>query len=99
MVIREDTPVQRRTPLTRDRVLAVAIELADRGGVEALSMRKLGQELGVDAMVLYRPVRNKDDLLDGLLEAILRQVEHPTPGDDWKAIVRAQAMGARTDSM
>jgi len=95
VVIREDTPVQRRTPLTRERVLAVAIELADRGGVEALSMRKLGQELGVDAMALYRHVRNKDDLLDGLLEAILRQVEPPAPGDDWKSTVRAQAMSAR----
>ena len=57
--------VERRTPLNRDRVLQVAIELADRDGLEALSMRKLGQELGVDAMALYRHVRNKDDLTTG----------------------------------
>ena len=95
MVIREDTPVQRRAPVTRERVLQVAIELADRGGVEALSMRKLGQELGVDAMALYRHVRNKDDLLDGLVEAILGQIEPPARTDDWKATVRSQAMAAR----
>jgi AcrR family transcriptional regulator len=96
VVIREDTPVRRRAPLSRERVLLVAIELADRGGVEALSMRKLGQELGVDAMALYRHVRNKDDLLDGLVEAILGQIEQPARGDDWKATVRSQAMNARS---
>jgi AcrR family transcriptional regulator len=95
VVIREDTPVQRRVPLTRERVLHVAIELADRGGVEALSMRKLGQELGVDAMALYRHVRNKDDLLDGLVEAILGQIALPARSEDWRATVRAQAMSAR----
>ena len=63
--------VERRAPLNRDRVLHVAMELADRDGFEALSMRKLGQELGVDAMALYRHVRNKDDLFDGLIELIV----------------------------
>src|SRR5262245_9816097 len=58
-------------------------------------MRKLGQELGVDAMALYRHVRNKDDLLDGLVESILGQIEQPPRGDDWKATIRAQAMSAR----
>ena len=88
-------PTDRRLPLTRDRVLQVAVELADRGGIEALSMRKLGQELGVDAMALYRHVRNKDDLLDGLVEVIVGQIDHPEPGDAWKASLRAQAMAAR----
>ena len=60
--------VERRAPLTRERVLRAAIELADRDGLEALSMRKLGQELGVDAMALYRHVRSKDDLFDGIIE-------------------------------
>jgi AcrR family transcriptional regulator len=86
---------ERRTPLTRDRVLAAAVDLADRGGFEGLSMRKLGQELGVDAMALYRHVRGKDDLLDGLVEVIVGQIEGPFPADDWKVALRAQAMAAR----
>ena len=85
----------RRPPLTRERVLQVAVELADRGGIEALSMRKLGQELGVDAMALYRHVRNKDDLLDGLVEVIVGQVEHPQGNGDWKATLRQRALAAR----
>ena len=67
-------------PLTRERVLRVAVELADRGGIEALSMRKLGQELGVDAMALYRHVRNKDDLLDGIVEVDRRRDRPAAPG-------------------
>jgi AcrR family transcriptional regulator len=86
---------ERRTPLTRDRVLQAAVDLADRGGNEALSMRKLGQELGVDAMALYRHVRGKDDLLDGLVEVIIGQIERPTPSGDWKTSLRQQAMAAR----
>ena len=86
---------ERRTPLTRDRVLAAAVDLADRGGYEGLSMRKLGQELGVDAMALYRHIRGKDDLLDGLVEVIVGQIEAPSPAGDWKATLRAQAMAAR----
>lgn len=76
-------------------MLEVAVELADRGGIEALSMRKLGQELGVDAMALYRHVRNKDDLLDGLVEVIIGRIERADPSGDWKASLRAQAMAAR----
>ena len=85
----------RRKPLTRDRVLQVAVELADRGGIEALSMRKLGQELGVDAMALYRHVRNKDDLLDGLVEVIVGQIDRPFVAGNWKAVLRQQALAAR----
>jgi AcrR family transcriptional regulator len=86
---------ERRAPLTRERVLRAAVDLADRGGVEALSMRKLGQELSVDAMALYRHVRNKDDLLDGLVEVIVEQIEGPFSAEDWKAAIREQAMAAR----
>jgi AcrR family transcriptional regulator len=89
------TTAERRTPLTRNRVLGAAVDLADRGGYEGLSMRKLGQELGVDAMALYRHVRGKDDLLDGLVEVIIGQIVRPLPADDWKAALRAQAMAAR----
>jgi AcrR family transcriptional regulator len=72
-----------------------AVGVADRGGLDGLSMRKLGQELGVDAMALYRHVRNKDDLLDGLVEAIVGQIDRPQPGDEWQATLRGQAMAAR----
>jgi AcrR family transcriptional regulator len=91
----ERTPVERRTPLSRDRVLAAAVEAADAGGYEALSMRRLGQELGVEAMALYRHVRDKADLLDGLVEVIVRQVPISSPGEDWKAALREQLMAAR----
>jgi AcrR family transcriptional regulator len=57
-----------RTPLRRERVLRAAVDLAGTGGVEALSMRRLAQELGVEAMSLYRHVRNKGDLVDGMVD-------------------------------
>ena len=88
---------ERRTPLTRERVLQVAIELADRDGLDALSMRKLGQELGVDAMALYRHVRSKDDLFDGIIEVIVSEIERPRAAEavDWKTRLREQVMAAR----
>ena len=86
---------ERRQPLHRDRVLQVAIDLADRNGLEALSMRKLGQELGVEAMALYRHVRSKDDLFDGIAELIVDEIDRPDPTGDWKADLRAQVMAAR----
>jgi AcrR family transcriptional regulator len=94
--IRAEAGTETRTPLNRERVLRAAVDLADRGGIEALSMRKLGQELRVDAMALYRHVRSKDDLLDGLVEVIVGQIEGPFPAEDWKAALREQAMAART---
>lgn len=86
---------QRREPLTKERVLRAAVDLADRGGIDALSMRKLGQQLGVDAMALYRHVRNKDDILDGAIDAVVAEIELPHPGEDWKAALRQQIMAAR----
>jgi AcrR family transcriptional regulator len=71
------------------------VDLADRGGIEALSMRKLGQELGVDAMAIYRHVRSKDDMLDGVVEVIVSEMDGPVAGQDWKASLRQQAMAAR----
>jgi AcrR family transcriptional regulator len=95
MVTREAATTERRAPLTRDRVLRTAIELVDRDGIESLSMRRLGQELGVDAMALYRHVQNKDDLLDGIVEMIVGQIERPSPNADWETTLREQAMAAR----
>ena len=96
MAIEEAATAEPRTPLTRERVLRAAIGLADRDGIEALTMRKLGQELAVDAMAMYRHVRGKDDLLDGVVELIVGEIEQTPATSDWKASLRGQAMAART---
>jgi len=83
-----------RLPLSRDRVLSAAIGLADEAGIESLSMRKLGQALGVEAMSLYNHVANKDEILNGIVEIVLDEFELPTPGADWKAALRRTAMSA-----
>lgn len=84
-----------RLPLTRDRVLRTALEVADRDGIESLSMRKLGRELGVEAMSLYNHVADKDDLLDGLADIVVAEIEVPPIADDWRAAVRRRAISAR----
>jgi len=86
---------QPRLPLTRERVLRTAIELADRDGIESLSMRKLGRVLGVEAMSLYNHVASKDDLLDGLADIIVGEIEVPSNGGEWKADMRRRAISAR----
>jgi AcrR family transcriptional regulator len=90
-----DASGQPRAALTRERVLHAAITIADRAGIDALSMRKLGQELGVEAMSLYNHVANKDDLLDGMLDVLVSEIEPPASGDDWKAALRERALAAR----
>jgi AcrR family transcriptional regulator len=95
VVIEAGPSAERRTPLTRERVLQAAVDLADRGGIEALSMRKLGQELDVEAMALYRHVRNKDDILDGIVDVIVGEIDVPEPGDDWKDTLRHRVVAAR----
>ena len=83
-----------RTPLSRERVLHAAIALADEGGIESLSMRKLGQELGVEAMSLYNHVANKDDIQNGIVEIVLGEIEVPAGGADWKAALRQTAISS-----
>lgn len=83
-----------RPPMSRERVLETAIGLADRGGIGALSMRKLAQELGVEAMTLYHYVANKDEILDGIVDMVVSEMELPPPGPDWKAAVRHTSMSA-----
>jgi AcrR family transcriptional regulator len=78
-----------RKPLTRERILEAALGLVDADGIEALSMRKLGHALGFEAMSLYNHVTNKDDLLDGMLDLVLAEMEPPTPGDGLAGIRRA----------
>jgi AcrR family transcriptional regulator len=95
VVIEAGATTERRTPLTRERVLQAAVDLADRGGIEAVSMRKLGQELDVEAMALYRHVRNKDDILDGIVNVIVEQIDAPDGGDDWRITLRRRVVAAR----
>src|SRR3954447_23718879 len=67
-----------RPPLSRERILHAALRIADESGVETLTMRRLGEELGFEAMSLYRHVANKDDVLDGLIDLVLAETEPPT---------------------
>jgi AcrR family transcriptional regulator len=89
------TGPERRPQLTRERVMAAAIELADRDGIESISMRKLAQELGVEAMSLYTHVRNKNDLLDGMADAVISQIPMSADDADWKTSLRRMALAAR----
>ncbi len=84
-----------RVPLNRERVLRAALALADESGIEALTMRKLGQALGVEAMSLYNHVANKDELLDGLVDIVFSEIDLPCDGGDWKAAMRQRAISAR----
>lgn len=95
MSSRSEKSVEPRIGLTRERVLLAAINLADKGGVEAMSMRKLGQELGVEAMSLYNHVRNKDDIVDGLIDVIFGEIGLPPRGVGWKTAMRQRAISAR----
>ena len=90
--LRATTP---RAPLTRERVLQAAVELADRGGIDELSMRKLGQELGVEGMALYRHVRNKDEILDGIVDVVVGEVVSPAPASNWMTSIRQLSLAAR----
>jgi AcrR family transcriptional regulator len=73
-------------------VLAKALALADREGIESLTMRRLGESLGVEAMSLYNHVENKDDVLRGILDLVLGEIEFPARGGDWAAAARAAAV-------
>lgn len=84
-----------RRPLTRDRVLRTALALADENGIESLTMRRLGQALGVEAMSLYNHVANKDQLLDGMVDLVFGEIGLPSADDDWKPAMRRRAISAR----
>jgi AcrR family transcriptional regulator len=81
-----------RIPLSRDRVLRAGVELADEGGLESLSMRRLAQQLGVEAMSLYHHVRNKQDLLGGMLDFVYSEIQAPSSEGDWRAAMRCTAI-------
>ncbi|HEV8220477.1 MAG TPA: TetR/AcrR family transcriptional regulator C-terminal domain-containing protein [Streptosporangiaceae bacterium] len=85
----------RRAPLNRDRVLRAAVALADGSGIDAISMRKLAQHLGVVPMALYKHVANKEELLDGMVEAVIGEIEPPAAGAGWRDAVRQRVLSAR----
>ena len=79
------TKTEPRVPLSRARALSAAVALADAEGLESLTMRKLAQDLGVEAMSLYHHVKNKTDILDGMVEMVFGEIELPSYRGDWKA--------------
>ena len=83
----------KRTPLSRERILEAAIRLADESGIEALTMRKLARELGVEAMSLYNHVPNKGALVDAMADAVMAEIELPETAE-WRAAIRQCAISA-----
>ena len=84
-----------RVRLNRDRVLHTAIALADTAGIEALTMRRLGEELGVEAMSLYNHVANKDDLLYGMIDRVYSEIDLPSHEEEWKTALRKRSISFR----
>jgi AcrR family transcriptional regulator len=100
MATQTDPSAEPRVPLSRERVLHAAIGLADAAGIESLSMRKLGQELGVEAMSLYNHVANKEDVLDGMVDIVVGEIndvvgEIDVTSVDWKTALRRRILSAR----
>ncbi len=82
--------------LNREQVVQAAVALADAHGLDALTMRRLGEALGVEAMSLYNHVANKVDLLDGMVDLVFGEIGLPDPSDDWKPAMRQRAVSARS---
>ena len=101
MVTEQETTARTRVPLSKDRVLRAAVALADASGIEAVTMRKLAAELDVEAMSLYYHVANKEQLLDGMVDVVISEIEDEcggfaVPDDvDWKVALRTRIMTAR----
>jgi AcrR family transcriptional regulator len=91
----ETAGADRREPLTRERVLRAAVQFADREGVDAVSMRRLALELGVEAMSLYTHVNSKEDLLDGMIEVVVGEIPIPSDRAGWMASLRGLVFTAR----
>ncbi|TFC92221.1 TetR/AcrR family transcriptional regulator [Cryobacterium sp. TMT3-29-2] len=92
----QKTEVPRRARLNRERVLEAAVTLADEIGIDALSMRRLAQEVGVVPMALYKHVADKEDLLDGMVEVIIREIDPPVLDSCWRDAIRHRVLSARS---
>jgi AcrR family transcriptional regulator len=88
----EDT---KRPGLSRERVLEVAVELADQIGIDAMTIRKLADRLGVGAMTIYHHVPSKEDIIDGMVELVFSEIERPHADVDWKSAMRQRCISAR----
>ena len=95
MATKIEETARAREPLTSERILGAAVGLADEGGVESLSMRRLANELGVVPMALYKHVANKDELLDGMIDVVVGEIDSPIEGSDWKTTMRERILSAR----
>lgn len=102
MVSRAEPGIAPRAPLSRERVLRAAVKIADEGGIGSLTMRRLAEELGAEAMSLYYHVNNKEDVLDGVVDAItgeindaVDRIDVPAGGADWKGAARERILAAR----
>ncbi|HEX6335972.1 MAG TPA: TetR/AcrR family transcriptional regulator [Jiangellaceae bacterium] len=103
MTARTQPRTEPRIPLSRDRVLRAAVTIADRDGIEALTMRRIAEELGAEAMSLYYHVANKEEVLDGVVDVVVQEINDVVEkidvgasGADWKAAARARILSART---
>jgi AcrR family transcriptional regulator len=90
------SPKRKREPVSRERALHVAVEVADAGGLSDLTMRRIADELGVEAMSLYHHVASKDAILDGMVDLVFREIELPPRDVDWKTAMRRRAASMRT---
>jgi AcrR family transcriptional regulator len=95
MATKIDETARAREPLTKERILRAAVALADEGGAESLSMRRLAQELGVVPMALYKHVASKDEMLDGMVDVVVGEIAPPLAGADWKTAMRERILSAR----
>ncbi|HJU57170.1 MAG TPA: TetR/AcrR family transcriptional regulator C-terminal domain-containing protein [Actinomycetota bacterium] len=95
MATKTDAETRQREPLTKDRILRSAVALADKGGVEVLSMRRIAQELGAVPMALYKHVANKDEMLDGMVDVVVDEIDPPIEDADWKTTMRERILSAR----
>ena len=91
----EPVRASRRAPLSREVVLRSAVALADHAGIEAVSMRNLAQGLGVVPMALYKHVAHKEELLDGMVDVVVAEIDPPTQGASWKDTIRQRILSAR----
>lgn len=87
---------RRREPLTRERIVEAALHLMDAEGLDAVTMRRIGRELGVEAMSLYNHVEDKNDILDGICERVMAEFDFPEPATDWAESCRRAARSWRT---
>ena len=95
MATKIDETARRREPLTKERILRTAVALADEGGVDAVSMRKVALELDVVPMALYKHVSDKDEMLDGMVDIVVGEIDPPLAGADWKTAMRERILSAR----